>query len=117
MSRWRSWSAAFTGAALAASLVLATPAGASVIAPASPLNAIGRAVAQSLGTPAQRAWLVGALEASPYMEHRVPLRQLLRSAGDVAPYQAILRRTGLGGRTDATLAALPDLELYLPIEA
>jgi hypothetical protein len=89
-----------------------------VAAPArSPLNGVGRALAQSLDSAGQRAWLRAAIDASPYLEYRIPLRRLMMAERGAAPVRAILDRARLGAGEAATIASLRELELYLPIES
>jgi len=121
MARGRRWAGGIAGVLLAVSTggistgpaALAAPAA----APTTALNGVGRAVAQALDSPSQRAWLLTEIEASPFVEHRVPLRPLLTAGRSAAPARAILDRAGLGAGEASTIAALPELELYLPIEA
>ena len=117
MSRRRWWVPAIAATLVAASAGLTGPADASATAPVSPLDGLGRAAAQALGSPSERAWLLAAMDASPFVEHRVPLRQVLMTGRGTAPARAILDRARLGAGEATTIAALPDLELYLPIEA
>jgi len=121
MPRGRRWVGGIAGLLLAVSAgglatgtaALAAPA----TAPTAALDGVGRALAQALDSPTERAWLLAAMDASPYVEHRVPLRQVLMTGHGSAPARAILDRAGLGAGEATIIAALPGLELYLSIEA
>jgi hypothetical protein len=106
MARYRRWAGVLAGILVA---VTFSP-GPAAAAPPAGIDGVGRALAQALGSPAERAWLRAAIDASPYVEYRVPLRQVLATGS--APARAILDRAPAG-----VAAALPDLELYLPVAA
>lgn len=89
------------------------------------LERIGHGLARSLGTPAVRGWLSREIAASPYVEYRVPIRDLLLAgteaaptAGTAAPPEVSLlrREASLTGSDLATLRRFPHLELYLPLK-
>lgn len=79
------------------------------------LSKIGRGLALALSDPATRAWVRSRIDASPYVEWRIPFREvLLHEAGLPA-----VRRVGESSRLTSAERerqnALPDLELYFPI--
>ncbi len=84
--------------------------------PASqPLERLGLGLAVALRDPAIRVWVRKELEASPYVEWRVALKDLLHSKSGDQPIAAILARSAVAGFRISDVAQLPSLELYLPI--
>lgn len=115
MAGLRRWVGALAGLLMAgAGTISAQPPAAAAM---SPLDSLGRAIAQSLDDPAQRAWLRAEIDASPYVEYRIPLRRLMMADRDAAPVRAILDRTKIGAGKATVIASLRELELYLAIDA
>ncbi len=88
----------------------------SVISESEPLNRIGAALAGKLSDPQFRSWIGNQLGSSPYVEYRVPLKAVLIAGGVGSPADDLLGTAALGPTQAELLSALPDLELYLPIE-
>jgi hypothetical protein len=104
------------GLVLAASLFVVIPANASGATPTSVLNSLGRGLALALADQSERAWLYATMEASPFVEHRVRLKELLLTDGNTVPLRQIRAEAGLSSKEASAITALPDLELYLAME-
>src|SRR5215213_8592466 len=79
------------------------------------LSKIGRGLALALAERSIRSWVQSRIAASPYVEWRIPFRDILLMEAD-AP--EVLRVFGLAGLTQAERLSekmLPPLELYFPV--
>ena len=83
--------------------------------PQTRLEEIGVGLAAALHDPDTRAWLLNGISKSPYVERRIPLRQLL-AADTSAKLRKILQQSGRAF-TVGQLVQLPELELYIPVES
>ena len=72
MARTRRWVGGLAGILLVVSVGVSWGSAAVAVAPGAALNDVGRALAQVLDSPSERAWLRAAMDASPFVEHRVP---------------------------------------------
>jgi len=79
------------------------------------LSKIGRGLALASAERSIRSWVQSRIAASPYVEWRMPFRDILLMEAD-AP--EVLRVFGLAGLTQAERLSekmLPPLELYFPV--
>ena len=79
------------------------------------LSKLGRGLAVALADPTIRAWLRSRIDASPYVEWRIPFRDVLLQETDPAELRLISRSTRLTATERARQKTLPPLELYFPI--
>lgn len=87
----------------------------SAVVPADPAGRLGAALAQGLSRPAVRAGLRNALRASPYTDHRLGLKEFLRTRPgrellDAAAIESGISRSVL----EEWLEAYPALDIYIP---
>lgn len=84
--------------------------------PSSALERIGVSLAAALRNADTRAWLLQSIDASTYVEGRIPLKRLL--VQDSSPVlRSVVQSAITAGERSATIASLPELELYLPIRS
>jgi hypothetical protein len=79
------------------------------------LSKIGRGLALALADPATRAWLRSRIDASPYVEWRIPFRDLLLREAGIPQMRRALESTRLTAVERDRQTGLPPLELYFPI--
>jgi hypothetical protein len=102
-----------TGASAAA----ATPGGRGALAGRAAEQRLARRMALALADPAFRAYVKGALDRSPILEHKVHLQRLLRGP-DRRAIEALARAGGEAeSSVDADASAATALELYIPVAA
>jgi hypothetical protein len=83
--------------------------------PRSRLEEIGVGLASFLQTSDARAWLLGNIARSPFVEKRVPFKRLIL-ADTSTRVREILQRSGRAVNL-VELGGLPDLELYIPVKS
>lgn len=81
------------------------------------LSKIGRGLALALSDPAMRRWVRSRIDASPYVEWRVPFRDVLVQEAGLPQIRRVIGLTRLTSAETAKQRNLPDLELYFPIPA
>jgi len=78
-----------------------------------PLHRLGQGLAFALAEGSMRSWVHDQLRQSPFVEGRVPLREVLQKESRSAHIGKLLGRAGL---TTAEVGGLASLELYFPID-
>lgn len=79
------------------------------------LSKIGRGLALALADPAMQSWVRSQIDASPYVEWRIPYRDVLLYEADRPEMRRVSGLTGLTSIERGAQKALPSLELYFPI--
>lgn len=77
------------------------------------LSDLGRGLALALEEPLVRDRIREGIETSPFVEDRIPLTRWLKEDAELR--EAVLSHAGLMNRSEMVLAALPELELYFPL--
>jgi hypothetical protein len=81
------------------------------------LSKVGRGLAIALADPAIREWVRSRIDASPYVEWRIPFREVLLHESGLPEMRRVLELTRMTSVERGEQHALPDLELYFPIPA
>lgn len=79
------------------------------------LAKLGRGLAMALADPAMRAWVRARIDASPYVEWRIPFREVLLHQAGLPQVRRVLGLTRFTSAERGRQKRLPQLELYLPI--
>lgn len=79
------------------------------------LSKIGRGLAVALADPATRQWVRSRIDASPYVEWRIPFRQVLLREVHLPQVHRVLQLARMTPLERQRQKSLPDLELYFPI--
>ncbi|HJR17884.1 MAG TPA: hypothetical protein VJ808_13610 [Gemmatimonadales bacterium] len=79
------------------------------------LSKLGKGLAIALADPAMRSWIRSRIDASPYVEWRIPFRDVLLEEADRAEGRRVAQATQLTAAERGRQKALPPLELYFPI--
>jgi hypothetical protein len=81
------------------------------------LSKIGRGLAVALADPVTRAWLRTRIDASPYVEWRIPFREVLINEAALPEMRRVSQLAQLTSVAAVRPEELPPLELYFPIPA
>lgn len=79
------------------------------------LSKVGRGLALALGDPKMRAWIRSRIDASPYVEWRIPFGDVLLHDADLPQMRRVSELAGLTVAEQVGQQTLPPLELYFPI--
>lgn len=79
------------------------------------LSKVGRGLAVALADPKMRAWIRSRIDASPYVEWRIPFRDLLLHEAELPELRRVSELTRLTSVERVRQMGLPPLELYFPI--
>jgi hypothetical protein len=79
------------------------------------LSKVGRGLAVALADPEMRAWIRSRIDASPYVEWRIPFRDVLLHEADLPEMRRVADLAQLTSVERVKQKALPPLELYFPI--
>ncbi|NGP89651.1 hypothetical protein [Fodinibius halophilus] len=84
--------------------------------PEKPNERLAFAIASALGDANVRESVHGAMDASPYQEHKLVFGQFLKDSTGSKFQQALAEELGGENKLNELLAELPNLDFYLPYE-
>lgn len=93
------------------------PSSASVGVPREPIHRLGKGLAVALADSEVRTWVHSAIRQSPYVEWRIPLREVLLKQGRADVVRKLLIASEFTAAEAKAVGALPELELYFPFPA
>jgi hypothetical protein len=79
------------------------------------LSKVGRGLAVALADPTMRTWIRSRIDASPYVEWRIPFRDVLLEEAGRPEVRRVSESAQLTAAERGKQKALPPLELYFPI--
>ncbi len=80
------------------------------------LSKVGRGLAIALADPEMRAWLRSRIDASPYVEWRIPFKDVLLHEPNLPEIRRVSELARLTPAEQVRQKSLPSLELYFPVE-
>jgi hypothetical protein len=81
------------------------------------LQRIGKGLAIALKDQSLRSWVQHEIATSPYVESRIPLRDVLLNRTSEPAVRSVQQRAALTSGDLNSLRRFPHLELYMPIES